>query len=166
MMFHSASAKGNDTEPKKIKICELSIYDNPQDKYEVHVLEEEITPYKSGVTTVRKSLFTFLDSFNDTTDTIKDKYEIGKAHTQSTIEYIRNDPGILPRAGVITVAGLGGIIAGYKGKAFKKVFLSVSAMVGAASLCYPNQAVEIATDVYNKAYDQVKSVTDQTGKKK
>jgi hypothetical protein len=35
-------------------------------------------------------------------------------------------------------------------------------MVGAASLCYPNQAVEIATDVYNKAYDQVKSVTDQT----
>ena len=35
-------------------------------------------------------------------------------------------------------------------------------MVGAASLCYPNQAVEITTDIYNKARDQVKGVTDLT----
>lgn len=47
----------------KYSYFQLSIYDNPQDKYEVHVLEEEITPYKSGVTTVRKSMFAFLDAF-------------------------------------------------------------------------------------------------------
>jgi hypothetical protein len=27
MMFHSASAKGNDTEPKKIKISEVHVYE-------------------------------------------------------------------------------------------------------------------------------------------
>ena len=32
----------------------------------------------------------------------------------ATLDFIQNDPGLLPRAGVITVAGLGGIVAGYR----------------------------------------------------
>ena len=46
---------------------------------------------------------------------LKLKWKWWSLYILATIEYIRNDPGILPRAGVITVAGLGGIIAGYKG---------------------------------------------------
>lgn len=32
------------------------------------------------------------------------------------LNHIQNDPGVLPRAGVIAVAGLGGVIAGYRGE--------------------------------------------------
>ena len=31
------------------------------------------------------------------------------------IQYIREDSGVLPRAAINTVAGLGGIVAGYRG---------------------------------------------------
>lgn len=39
------------------------------------------------------------------------------------IDYIQNDPNVLPRLGVITVAGLGGVVAGYKRKLLWFYFL-------------------------------------------
>ena len=36
--------------------------------------------------------------------------------SSGTIDMIQNEPGILPRVGVITAAGLGGAIAGFRGK--------------------------------------------------
>ena len=33
-----------------------------------------------------------------------------------SLTYIQEDAGLLPRTALITVAGLGGIVAGYKGK--------------------------------------------------
>lgn len=165
MVFPTVFAENN-TESKKVKVSELPIYDNPEDRYEVQVFPEEKTPFKNGVTEFRKSLFTVLDSFKETTDTIKDKYETGKAHTQQTIEYIRNDPGILPRAGVITVAGLGGIVLGHRGGILRKLFYSSFAVVGATSLCYPNQAVEITQTGYNKAKDHAMSLWNGPDKDK
>ena len=38
------------------------------------------------------------------------------------IDYIQNDPSILPRIGIITVAGLGGVVAGYKREFFVGFF--------------------------------------------
>jgi hypothetical protein len=39
------------------------------------------------------------------------------------LDYLQNDPHALPRAVVITVAGLGGIVAGYRGKHLFRNFM-------------------------------------------
>ncbi|CAC5414845.1 unnamed protein product [Mytilus coruscus] len=149
MVFPTVFAENN-TESKKVKVSEK------QKKHHSKVMNYIL------VTEFRKSLFTVLDSFKETTDTIKDKlicklekpwkikypriYNFSSIHLilfkniikifncsyQSmlkTIEYIQNDPGILPRAGVITVAGLGGIVLGHRGGILRKLFYSSFAVL-------------------------------------
>ena len=41
---------------------------------------------------------------------------IAKAHSGDVLRYIQEDAGVVPKAIIITVAGLGGIVAGYRGK--------------------------------------------------
>ena len=55
-------------------------------------------------------------STKDTSDTAKDKLGIAKAHSSDLLRYIQEDAGVVPKAIIITVAGLGGIVAGYRGK--------------------------------------------------
>lgn len=50
-----------------------------------------------------------------------------------------------------------------QGGVLKKIFFSSCGVVGAASLCYPNQAVEITQDAYNKAVDHVKTTWNGPG---
>ena len=47
---------------------------------------------------------------------MKDKLGIAQAHSSDLLHYIQEDAGIVPRAIIITIAGLGGIVAGYKGE--------------------------------------------------
>ena len=58
----------------------------------------------------------FIFPQQDTTEKFKDKYGVAKAHSSDLLTYIQEDSGILPRAAIITVAGLGGIVAGYRGE--------------------------------------------------
>ncbi|CAH1776029.1 unnamed protein product, partial [Owenia fusiformis] len=142
-----------------VKRNELPIYDVPSNddaKYEY--VDEHISGFRENVSTVRRQVWTYMARFKETTDRIKEIYETGKAHTQGTIYYIQNDPGILPRAGVITVAGLGGIVAGYKGGVLKKGTYSVISMTAALSLCYPNQAVDITRRGYKRVILEARQV--------
>ena len=67
---------------------------------------------------VKKSweLQNILRFIQDTSDTVKDKMGIAKAHSGDVLRYIQEDAGVVPKAIIITVAGLGGIVAGYRGK--------------------------------------------------
>ena len=44
------------------------------------------------------------------------------------IDVLKNDPSVLPRLTIISVAGLGGIIAGYKGDVCGKMCLETDIM--------------------------------------
>ncbi|KAK6177868.1 hypothetical protein SNE40_012744 [Patella caerulea] len=159
LKLHAAETS---SETKQIKITELPIYSSPVNEVKFEYVEEEIGSFRSAISEVRKSVWSYLDSVKDTTDSLKQKYETGKAHTTELITYIQDDPAILPRAGVITVAGLGGIVAGYKGGILRKVVLSSSAMAAAAALCYPKEAVALTNDIYNITYDAVKPLWEDS----
>ena len=73
-------------------------------------------------------MFPFLLT-KDTSDTAKDKLGIAKAHSGDLLRYIQEDAGVVPKAVIITVAGLGGIVAGYRGKS--------SAEFAGHIFCYP-----------------------------
>ena len=47
---------------------------------------------------------------------MSDKFRTAKAHTESFLSYLHEDSSVVARAAIITVAGLGGIVAGYRGK--------------------------------------------------
>ncbi|KAK7091794.1 hypothetical protein V1264_009431 [Littorina saxatilis] len=146
-----------------VNITKLPVYDNPEDKAEYRFEPEKISPFREVISEGRRAVWEYLETIKETTDTIKEKFAIGKAHTEGFIDFLQNDPGALPRAAVITVAGLGGIVAGYKGGVMRKMFFSASAIAAATSLCYPNEAVAMTTEAYNVALVSVKTLWEGDG---
>ena len=67
------------------------------------------------------------------------------------LTYVQEDTGVLQRAGIITVAGLGGIVAGYRGGYVRKAAFAGVGMATAAAICYPNQAVDMSSRNWEKA---------------
>ncbi|ESO90391.1 hypothetical protein LOTGIDRAFT_233865 [Lottia gigantea] len=144
------------TEENTIKIGELPIYSTPVTQVEYKFVPEEVGAFQQGVSEVRKSVWTYLESIQETTDTLKRKWNVSKAHTNEMIHYIQDDPAILPRVSVITVAGLGGIIAGSRGGILRKILFSGTAITAAAALCYPREAIALSNEVYDIGYNAVK----------
>ncbi|XP_053392248.1 MICOS complex subunit MIC27-like isoform X1 [Mercenaria mercenaria] len=149
------SDEGGDSK-RRIKISELPVYGNPDVK--VKVLPEDIGKFREGISVVRGAVWNWLDSIQGTTEKVKDTYEIGKAHTQSTVDYIQNDEGVLPRLAVIGVSGLAGIVLGYKGGPMRKAAFSTFAVISATSLCYPKEAVALTTGQYEKLRNKVQEL--------
>jgi len=142
---------------RKIKPAELPIYDITSN-IEYEVLPEEITPFRQNVSMFRKALWDFMKQFEDTTEIVKQKYEISKTHTNDALTYIQEDAGFLPRAIIITVAGMGGIVAGYRGKFFRKATFATIGMVTTAAICYPHQAVDISEVGWNQVKGEAKNL--------
>ncbi|KAL3889648.1 hypothetical protein ACJMK2_001982 [Sinanodonta woodiana] len=161
------AAEGNDSSTTKAKkltpVNKLPIYENPEDKHQYQYTEEEKTAYKKKVSEFRVIVWKQLDSMKTTTDYICQKWDIGVAHTKGAIEYLQNDPGVLPRIGVIAISGLGGIVLGYKGGFLRKTFLSTTLMLSAAAVCYPNEAVAVATSGYDKLVEATKDLWPSSG---
>ncbi|KAL5014339.1 hypothetical protein ScPMuIL_008609 [Solemya velum] len=148
------ASDGEETTGKRMKISQLPIYANPEDGRQYEFVDEEIGRFQQSVSDVRTVVWNYLDSMQDTIDLVKDKWGIAKAHTTELVTYVQEDPGVLPKAGVITIAGLGGIVAGYRGGFMKKSVYSSLAMLGAASLCYPKEAVDISSKGYDRVVSQ------------
>jgi hypothetical protein len=137
---------------KKIRPSELPVYGDP-DPPELEFIPEKETSFHRKVSEVRKWTWHYLDSVQDTTNKVKDKYEVAKAHTTGALTYIQEDSGVLPRVAIITVSGLGGIVAGYKGGIIRKTVLAATAMAAAASVCYPHEAVVVGKEGWRLATD-------------
>ncbi|XP_067666154.1 MICOS complex subunit MIC27-like [Haliotis asinina] len=151
---HASSA----SEGNKVKISQLPMYDVPEKKCEYTYVEAPPSSLQESISIVRQAVWDYLDSIKGTTNSLKDKIQIGKAHTMEFVTYVQDDPSILPKASVITVAGLGGVVAGYRGGFLRKIILSGSAMTAAAALCYPNEAVAMTTQAYDEVYGYARSL--------
>ncbi|WAR17150.1 hypothetical protein MAR_031744 [Mya arenaria] len=93
----------------------------------------------------------------DTTEMLREKLEIGKAHTEATISTIRADEGVnVPKISVIGASGLVGIVLGYRGSIFKKTGYSLFLMLATAALCYPTDAVDMSKQGFNKVKTAIK----------
>ncbi|XP_025089755.1 MICOS complex subunit MIC27-like [Pomacea canaliculata] len=163
MSFTVYAVSAVDNEERKVRVSELSLYENPEEGASYSHTEEDINFVRRWVSTVRKTVWDFKDSCQDTIDRIRNVYETGNAHTQEMLNHIQNDPGVLPRAGVIAVAGLGGVIAGYRGGMFRKVLYSTASITAASAICYPEEAIALAIEAYKSVQTSVKPLWSSEG---
>lgn len=140
LKVHAAGSDGSNQ--TKFRPSQLPIYGDPEPA-EIELIAESDTAFRQYISSVRKWTWKYMESIQSTTDKVKEKYETGKAHTQDALAYIREDSAVLPRATIITVAGLGGIVAGYKGGLIRKAVYASIGMTAAASVCYPREAEDI-----------------------
>lgn len=132
------------TVPDKMKIMELPIYESLPAKEQYEFVPHEPNSLEKGIGSVRTFLVEYKQSVESVVDKASHKWEVSKAHTLNLIDYIQNDPSILPRLGIITVAGLGGVVAGYRRGVIRKLTYSTIGLTSAACLCYPNQVSNVA----------------------
>ena len=78
----------------------------------------------------------------------------------ATIDYIRDDQTFLPKVGVVTIAGLGGLLLGHKGGAIRKTFYSTVAAAVALSACYPKQSANLLDQVYIRIKNESQNLFD------
>lgn len=164
ILFHRVHAAGQEAGGQKQTKCrpsQLPIYDEPQFP-ELEVVPEAESAFREYVSGARKWAWHYLESVQTTTDKLRETWEVGKAHTQGALAYIREDSAVLPRATIITVAGLGGIVAGYRGGILRKVFYASVGMTVAASLCYPHEAEDIAKKGLHTVRDFAYKTYDDT----
>ncbi|XP_014223482.1 MICOS complex subunit MIC27 [Trichogramma pretiosum] len=124
--------------PSELPIYKFEPIDTPkavQCQTKPNILEENF-----GV--VRKSVQEFLHQFSSYTSVVSNTIETGKAHSQMTLEMLREETNVLPRIGAVGVGGLSGLILGLRGGKFKKLVYSTTGALIVASICYPKQAQE------------------------
>jgi hypothetical protein len=78
----------------------------------------------------------------------------------ATINYIRDDETFLPKVGVVTIAGLGGLLLGHRGGALRKTFYSSVAATVALSACYPKQSSNLLDQVCLRIKNRTKLMFD------
>lgn len=142
---------------KKIRPSELPLYGEPEPAAVEFVPEKE-NAFRQQISHARQWTWGYLDSIKDNTDMVKDKYQVAKAHSTDALKYIQDDSSVLPRLAVITVAGLGGVVAGYRGGRIKKTFYASIGMAAAASVCYPREAISISSTGWQRASDFIRQL--------
>ena len=80
----------------------------------------------------------------------------------ATINYIRDDQTFYPKVGVVTIAGLGGLLLGQKRSVLRKTFYSSVAVAVAFSACYPKQSVNLLNQVHNRIQNNSQSKFDRS----
>ncbi|BFZ21581.1 hypothetical protein BsWGS_24620 [Bradybaena similaris] len=138
-----ASASG---EHRIYRVCDLPLY--PRSDTQAQHLEHKVTYPRNVVEEqigiVRKAVQDFLGQFVGAYETVKVTTETGIEHSRATLDYIQNNPGELPRVAFIAVAGMGGIVLGYRGGILRKLTYGSIAAVSCAAVCYPKRTVELS----------------------
>jgi len=80
---------------------------------------------------------------------------------KATLDYIRDDQSFFPKVGVVTIAGLGGLLLGHKGGVLRKTFYSSVAAAVALSACYPKQSANLLDQVYIRIKNESKNLFDR-----
>ncbi|XP_071492277.1 MICOS complex subunit MIC27-like [Diadema antillarum] len=122
---------------------ELPIYDEPK-LAEYQLQPEGSSSLRDSVSVVRKYIWKFSDTFQGAVNMTKRTYQTTEETFQSVVKYIKTEEGFYPRAGVISIAGMAGLVLARKGGFIRKVVYSGGLMTATASLCYPYKAVRIA----------------------
>lgn len=152
------------TKSKLINVRDLPIYDPPfvtlppltggstSVSNDSSRRTEAFPSFREGVISpLRKKVQDSYDAARDTRSYFYDKYAVGRAHTQQAVEYIKDDANVVARGVLITVGGLAGLLIGARGGPIKKIVYTGLGMGTVASLCYPEQAVQLSQTVYDAA---------------
>lgn len=142
---------------KLIKVKDLPLYDAPS-KPELIYIDEKISPITPYISAVRKVVWKYAVATKNTTDKVRSGFVASKNFAGDTLELLRADKAVLQRAGIITVAGLGGlIVAGRRGGILRTTAYASTSMVVTAAVVYPKQAVDITQRNWDKVKLEAKS---------
>ncbi|XP_065106624.2 MICOS complex subunit MIC27 [Paramisgurnus dabryanus] len=135
-----------------ISLKELSIYS--PDHSGVQFVEEQSGLVQSGLEAVRVGLQPYVrgiqNGFTSVKVGITSTYQAG----EDTYHFLRDPPpGFLPRVGVITVSGLGGLILARKGSRLKKIVVPLGLATVGTAVCYPTQTVGVLKITGKKVYN-------------
>ncbi|XP_022258553.1 MICOS complex subunit MIC27-like isoform X3 [Limulus polyphemus] len=146
---------------KLLKATELPLYGDPDDCIQYELEERAPGSLELGISTLRKTASQYLYTVEETKERASQIYETAIAHSKGTYDYITHDDNAIPRAIVITVGGLGGLLLGARGGLMKKITYSGTGMLVVASLCYPRQAIELTQRGYKVVRDQSVSMVKE-----
>ena len=91
---------------------------------------------------------------------LQKKNFITATSSSATLDYIRDDETLFPKVGVVTIAGLGGLLLGHRGGALRKTFYSSVAAAVALSVCYPKQSSNLLDQVYLRIKNESRALID------
>ncbi|CAF3533784.1 unnamed protein product [Rotaria sordida] len=164
---------GSTQNSRIIRVRDLSIYYDPKND-DIHRYipriddDDQKQPVNnnnwlySSVNQTRQSLQQIWNDNKDLRLRVARGLETGEAHTKATIDYIRDDQTLLPKVGVVTIAGLGGLLLGHKGGPIRRTFYSSIAVAVALSACYPKQSANLLDQVYIRIKNESKNFFDKT----
>ena len=146
-----ASSKKDSPHKDTVKVNELSLYSIPEDQSKY--VEEPRTQIEESISHLQHY-------FEPYTSWCQEKYSQNKPRIQSLVqwgldsyEYLQNaPPGFFPRLGVISFAGVVGLILA-RGSKIKKLVYPPGFMGFAASLYYPQQGIVFVQVSGEKLYD-------------
>ncbi|KAK0049700.1 MICOS complex subunit Mic27, partial [Biomphalaria pfeifferi] len=140
------------------KIRELPLYPvNNKDSFKEEPFPRNVV--EAYISSMRKSVVDFFSQYEESFKTFQAKTQTSIDHSKATLDYIQNNPGELPRVIFIAVAGMGGVVLGYRGGAVKKLTYGTIAGLSCASLCYPKKSVELA----NQFSDNIHKLWKESG---
>uniref|UniRef100_A0A0B6YW55 MICOS complex subunit n=1 Tax=Arion vulgaris TaxID=1028688 RepID=A0A0B6YW55_9EUPU len=154
-----AAEAGSSGAHRVYKVYDLPMYQSSESEsqqgnldiaYPRNIIEENI-----GV--IRKSVQDFLGQYEGVYDQVNTTAETGVEHFKSSLDYIQNNPGDLPRVVFIAIAGMGGIVLGYRGGPLRKLTYGSLAAVSCSALCYPKKTVELS----HSSVDYVKQLWNE-----
>ncbi|RUS73400.1 hypothetical protein EGW08_018839 [Elysia chlorotica] len=141
--------------PRIMRACDLPIYTvaksesdtGSETPYPRNAIEEKIGNTRRGIQD-------FLNQYKDTFEGAKETVETGVEHSKSTLDFVQNNPGELPRVAFISVGSLGGFILGYRGSIFRRLLYGSVAGLSCAALCYPQLTVDMSQQVSKTVGDK------------
>jgi len=140
-----------------VKVKDLPLYDAPKQP-ELIYLDEKISPIRPYISAVRKVVWKYAIATKNATDSVSSGFVASRKYAGDTLDWVREDKAVLQRAGIITVAGLGGlIVAGRRGGILRTTAYVGTSMVVTAAVVYPKQAVDISARNWDKIKSEAKS---------
>ncbi|XP_056602818.1 MICOS complex subunit MIC27 [Triplophysa dalaica] len=129
---------------------ELSIY---SDHHAVQFVEERSGLVQTGLGALRVGLQPYVRGVQNALASVKTGVISAYQAGEDTYHFLRDPPpGFLPRVGIITVSGLGGLILARKGSRLKKILFPFGLATLGTAVCYPIQTVGVLKITGKKLY--------------
>ncbi|XP_055328527.1 MICOS complex subunit MIC27-like [Paramacrobiotus metropolitanus] len=142
-----------------LKVTDLPVYEEQAPVSQQAYFVEPTPPsfLEQQISQVRQAVASVLPEGSEKVrERVSDIYATGKAHSQSTLDMLRDDARVLPRALAISAGGLIGFLAAYRRGVFRKLLYTGIGLGAAAAVCYPKASRELASAAYYQTKDVLK----------
>lgn len=146
-----ASSEEDKQEKDALTLDKLSLYTEPVIKYEYK--EEQPNQLEESISWLRQSADPYTTWCKTVYANVKPSIENAVQIGNDNYKFLKDPPaGFYPRLGVIGFAGIAGLFLA-RGSRLKKMVYPVGLMTVAASLYYPQQAVNVAKATKSRLYE-------------